>query len=84
MVFSKIINSTHILPYHKIQFDGSQKNTANLYFGLYPSKLLGICTGEELSGDWKVIFSGTNYENLKFKIKNQIVPGTEERFQSVC
>ena len=43
-------------------------------------QLRGICTEDELIGDWKVIFEGTNYESLKFKIIDKIVPGYEKLF----
>ena len=37
-----------------------------------------------LIGEWKVIFEGTEYESLKFKIIDEIIPGMERNYKSVC
>ena len=83
MVFAKIINSTHVFAYEKIKFDGS-KPQQNYYLGLNLNKFLGVCTTDTLIGDWKLIFDGTMFESLKFKVKSQIMPGAEERFKPIC
>jgi len=83
MLFYKQINNTHSFIYEKIAFDGS-KPQQNYYLGINLVGHRGICTVDKLIGDWEIIFSGTNYENLEFKIINQIVPGVEERYEPVC
>ena len=83
MVFYKQINNTHSFTYEKIPFDGS-KPQQNYYVGINLDEFRNICTVDKLIGDWQVIFSGTNYENLEFKIIKQIIPGMEERFEPVC
>ena len=83
IVFTKIINSTHNYVYTKMQFDGS-KPQQNFYVGLNLNPMLGFCTADMMIGDWKLFFSGTNFESLKFKVKNQIVPGVEKRYEPVC
>ena len=67
-------------------FDGSKSQT-NFYLDIGLSKSKGICTTEELIGDWKLTFVDNNIgaiTNLDFKIINQILPGTEKRFEAVC
>ena len=83
MVFTKIINNTHSKIYKKIAFDGSKPQN-NFYLGFYPSEFKGFCSTNELVGDWEVIFAGTNFSNLKFKIIDRILPGMEDNYQSVC
>ena len=85
MVFTKIINSTHIFEYKKIGFDGS-KPQRNFYLSIDLFDKRGICTKEQLIGDWELRFVGSNNEftSLDFKIKDQIIPGAEKRYESVC
>jgi hypothetical protein len=48
------------------------------------SKLQGICSVNDLVGDWRVVFRGTDYPNLEFRITEQILPGDEEDYEPVC
>ena len=83
LVFAKIVNSTHAMDYFDMPFDSSE-NQMNVYLGIYPSKRVNLCTADELVGDWVLIFKGTNYESLQFKIINKIIPGQESKFEPVC
>tara|TARA_X000001036_G_C20496002_1_gene731837 strand:- start:236 stop:796 length:561 start_codon:yes stop_codon:yes gene_type:complete len=83
MVFAKIINSTHSKIYSKIAFDGSKEQN-NFYLAYYPSEFKGFCGTNELAGDWRIMFVGTSFPDLKFKIINQILPGMEDKFLPVC
>jgi hypothetical protein len=86
MLFYKELNSTHSFVYYEMPFDGSKPQT-NFYLDIGLSKSKGICTTEELIGDWKLVFVDNNIgaiTNLDFKIINQILPGLEERFEPVC
>ena len=85
MVFTKIINSTHIFEYKKIGFDGS-KPQQNFYLSIDLFDKRGICTKEQLIGDWELRFVGSNNEftSLDFKIKDQMLPGSEKRYEPVC
>ena len=49
-------------------FDGMKKQSFNIYFSPYPSPVKNICSAEDIIGDYKVIFEGTNYESIKLKI----------------
>ena len=85
MIFTKIINSTHIFEYKKIDFDGS-KPQQNFYLGVNLFALRGICSVDELVGDWELRFISPNGElqSLDFKINNQVIPGKEKQYQPVC
>ena len=85
MIFTKIINNTHVFEYKKINFDGS-KPQQNFYLSFDLFEKRGICTTDQLIGDWELRFVGVNgeYNSLEFKIKNQIIPGNEERYEPVC
>ena len=83
VIFFRPINSTHYSPYHTLPFDGSgQRN--NYYFTPDLSELRGICNTDELIGNWKIIFQGTNHLDLEFKVNTEIIPGYEKRYESVC
>jgi hypothetical protein len=86
MVFTKIVNSTHIFEYKKIDFDGS-KPQQNFYLGINLFDLRKICTADQLIGDWELRFvndSGLFIDKLDFKINNQIIPGKESKYEAVC
>ncbi len=84
VAFLRPLNDTHKKVYQTIPFDGSKKNMFNYYVEPDLSKKNGICSIDDIVGDWTVVFRGTNYENLKFKIINQTLPGDEEDYISVC
>jgi hypothetical protein len=63
-----------------IHFD--QRN--NYYFTPDLSELRGICSVDEISGNWKVVFEGTEYSDLNFKVSTKILPGFEYRYEPVC
>ena len=33
---------------------------------------------DDFIGDWRIVFRGTDYKNLEFKITEEILPGSEE------
>ena len=84
VAFLKPKNSTHYEVYATIPFDGADKPAFNYYVEPGLSSLKGICTVDDLIGDWRVVFRGTDYPNLEFKITGDILPGDEERYQPVC
>ena len=85
MQIVKIVDSTNIFTYKTINFDGS-KPQQNFYISFDLSDMREICTVDQLIGDCEIRFVGDKgeFEKLDFKIKNQILPGSEERFMPVC
>ena len=83
MIFVKIINDTHNYNYKKIKFDGS-KPQYNFYIGINLNPIRGLCNVDQLIGNWELRFEGTNYESIKFKVLDQILPGSERNYEAVC
>ena len=84
VVFYRPMNDTHFSVYTSIPFDGSSKSAFNYYIEPDLSKNLQICTADELIGDWKVVFRGTNYPDLEFRVTEEILPGDETNYEPVC
>ncbi len=85
IAFLRPLNETHYDVYITIPFDGSQKITFNQYFKPSLSRGLGICTKDDLLGNWTVVFQGTNYDNLKFEIVDRYIPGEDKNYEEpVC
>ena len=83
-VFLMPSNGTHYTVYLSVPFDGADKSVFNYYLEPDLSRTRGICTAEELIGEWKVVFRGTEYSNLEFKVSDEILPGEEESYKPVC
>ena len=72
IAFVKQSNETHYTVYQTIPFDGSKKIEFNYYTDIKLSKVLGLCSVEDILGEWTVVFRGTNYQNLKFEVTESI------------
>ncbi len=84
VAFLRPLNTTHYQVYLTIPFDGSNNSAFNYYLQPQLSKLRGFCSVDDFVGDWRVVFRGTDYPNLEFKITKDILPGDEEDFVPVC
>ncbi len=84
VAFLRQSNSTHYSVYATIPFDGADKPAFNYYIEPDLSKTKNICTVDELIGEWRVVFRGTDYPNLEFIITEDILPGEEEHYEPVC
>jgi len=83
IVFLQPSNGTHQTVYITIPFDGSETITFNQYFKPALSRARGICTIDDLLGNWTVVFHGTDYNNLKFEIIDRYIPGDEEHYEDI-
>ena len=70
--------------YISIPFDGTQKSGFNQYFKPSISKARSICSINDIVGGWTIIFQGTEYDQLKFRILNETIPSEIGNFQQVC
>ena len=84
IVFLRSLNTTHYDVYQTIPFDGMSKSAFNYYTKLGLSLGLGICDKDDVVGEWVVVFRGTNYENIKFEVVDEFLPGEEDAFVPVC
>ena len=84
VVFLMPSNGTHHTVYMSIPFDGADKLAFNYYLEPDLSKANGICSVDDLVGTWKVVFKGTNYPNLEFRVTEEFLPGDEPEYEPVC
>ena len=84
VAFLRPMNDTHYSVYLTIPFDGMDKPAFNYYLSPSLSQIKNICSVDDITGDWRVVFRGTNYPNLEFSITEQILPGDEDDFVPVC
>lgn len=83
MIFTRIINDTHHYEYKTIRFDGS-KPQSNYYIGFSLNEMRGLCNKEMLIGNWELKFEGVDFESIKFKVADEIIPGYERQFKTLC
>ena len=69
--------------YIGIKFDGAKKPNFNSYFEPRLSEWKGICSRDDLVGEWKVVFEGTQYADIDFKIINQTSSWDERTFETI-
>ena len=84
VAFLRPLNETHYDVYQTVPFDGAKKNIFNYYIQPQLSKNRGLCSIDDITGDWTVVFRGTDYPNLKFRITDEILPGDEASYEPVC
>jgi len=70
--------------YHTVAYDGSLKQDFNQYFKPSTSRVLLICTPEEIIGEWEVTFDNNVYPPLKFKILDEYLRGGEKDVPIAC
>ena len=70
--------------YIKMDFDGKDKIQFNLYFEPALNKIKGICSINDLAGNWIVEFAGTQYQDINFEILNQTSSWDNRIFEPVC
>ena len=84
VAFLRPLNITHQSVYLTVPFDGTTKSGFNYYVEPQLSKTRGFCTVDDFVGNWRVVFRGTDYPDLQFRITEDILPGEKEDYQSVC
>ena len=77
-------NTTTKERYLGIQFDGNQKDNFNRYFEPRFSQFKEICSTEDLVGEWVVVFEGTEYQPIFFKILNETASWDNRTFEPIC
>ncbi|MFB5629776.1 MAG: hypothetical protein ACE5RF_01930 [Nitrosarchaeum sp.] len=77
VAFMRPLNETHYKVYITIPFDGMAKPAFNYYVEPQLSRTTGLCSVDDITGKWAVVFRGTDYPNLNFEITDEVVPGTK-------
>jgi hypothetical protein len=84
VLFLRPINDTHRTTYISIPFDGAQKTSYSYYLEPQLDENKEICSVEDLTGKWSIVFLETKYRNIEFEIKNQISDWDKRTFEPVC
>jgi hypothetical protein len=84
VVFMRPLNDTHYSEYITIPFDGMNKGGFNYYFQPKLLQSKGTCSVDDILGEWTVMFRGTQYTNLNFKVINQTLLKHENEFEPIC
>ena len=82
--FLRPTNDTHYESYIKIPFNGMAKSQFNYYFEPRLSEFTQICSINDLTGNWIVVFYGTKYQDINFEILPQTSSWDERPFEPVC
>ena len=82
--FLRPINDTHHKRYINIPFDGMQKTQFNYYFEPRFNAFAGLCSMDDVAGNWKVEFNGTQYEDINFEILAQSSSWDDRTFEPIC
>ena len=82
--FLRPINDTHHKSYIRVPFDGMDKSKFNYYFEPRLFKFTGICSIDDIAGNWIVKFIGTEYEDINFEILSQPSSWDDRTFEPVC
>ena len=69
------------IKYLGVKYDGNDKQNFNRYFEPRLSEWKGICSANQIVGEWVMAFSGTQYEPIHFTIINQTMPGDTRTFE---
>ena len=67
--------------YLGIEFDGKDKQNFNRYFEPRFNEWKGICSTNQIVGEWIMAFSGTQYEPIYFTVLNYTMPGDLRTFE---
>ena len=84
VIFHAPVKSVDDSIYFRIPFDGENKPRFNYYIEPQLSQTRGFCTPDDFIGEWTVTFYGTNYEPINFSITDDVLPGEEEDYQTIC
>ena len=71
------------IKYIAIQFDGKEKQNFNNYFEPRFNEWKGICSTDDIVGEWVMVFSGTQHEPIHFTVLSETMPGDTRTFESL-
>ena len=71
------------IKYTAIKFNGENKQNFNYYFEPRFNEWKGICSTDDLVGEWVMTFSGTQYEPIHFTVLSETMPGDSRTFETL-
>ena len=72
------------IKYMEIEFNGENKQNFNYYFEPKFNEWKGICSTNDIAGEWVMVFSGTQYEPIHFTVLNYTMPGDTRTFETLA
>ena len=69
--------------YISIQVDGKEKQNFNKYFEPRFNEWKGVCSTDDIVGEWIMTFSGMQYEPIHFTVLSETMPGETRTFESL-
>ena len=82
--FLRPIDNADHKSYIRIPFDGMDKTQFNYYFEPRFNQFKGLCSMDDIAGNWKVKFIGTQYEDINFEILAQSSSWDKRTFEPIC
>lgn len=70
--------------FHALIINGTLKSDFNNYFKPDTTKTLGICTAEDLVGNWTVVLQGMPYKNIQLEMTSEYLRGAEADITPAC
>jgi hypothetical protein len=69
--------------YDIIPFNGTMKTSFKQFFKPNTQRNQALCTPEDLVGEWSLVFQGTSYKSIPFKIIDEWIPGSQAEIKPV-
>ncbi|MDE1861426.1 MAG: hypothetical protein KGI33_00785 [Thaumarchaeota archaeon] len=58
-----------------VPFNGTMKSEFNYFFKPITLKSEKLCSAKDIVGNWTIVFQGTSYKALHFRVLDQWIPG---------
>ncbi len=67
----------------QVPFNGTMKSDFNYFFKPNTERIEKLCTPQDLVGNWTIVFQGTTYNPIPFKIINEWVEGSQAEIKAI-
>lgn len=67
----------------QVPFNGTMKSDFNYFFKPNTERIEKLCTPQDLVGNWTIVFQGTKYNSIPFKIINEWVEGSQAEIKAI-
>ncbi len=67
----------------QVPFNGTMKSDFNYFFKPNTERIEKLCTPQDLVGNWTIVFQGTKYDPIPFKVINEWVQGSQAEIKAI-
>ena len=67
----------------RVPFNGTEKSSFNYFFKPNTERIEKLCTPADLVGNWTIVFQGTTYMPITFRVLNEWVAGSQAEIKSI-